>query len=136
MPEVDINYWAVLVAGIASMVVGALMYGPVLGNKWMELMGKTKEEIEKEGNAGKAMGLAFVAALVGSFVLAHFVDYLGAETWWDGVVAAAWLWLGFVFISHVTNNLFESRKWGLVWIFLLNTLITMAVQGAILAAWV
>ena len=134
MPEVDINFWAVLVAGVASMVVGSLVYGPLLGKKWQSLVGKTDEELQ--AGAPKAMGLAFLTAVFGSFVLAHFVDYLGAETWWDGVVAAAWLWLGFVFVSHVTNNLFEGRKWGLIWIFLLNALLTMAAQGAILAVWV
>lgn len=134
MPEVTINYWAVLVAAVASMVVGSIVYGPLLGKKWQALVGKTDKELQD--GAPKAMMLAFLVALFGSYVLAHFVDYMGATDWWSGVVAAAWLWVGFVVVSHLTNNLFEQRKWGLIWIFLLNAGLTMAAQGAILAAWV
>ena len=38
MPTVDINYLAVLIAALASYVLGALWYSPVLfGKLWMKL---------------------------------------------------------------------------------------------------
>lgn len=136
MPEVDINYWAVLVAGASSMVVGGIIYGPVLGKKWMQLIGKTEEDMKKEGaSAGKSMSLAFLVSLISSYVLAHIIDYTQATTWVEGIQAALWVWLGFTAAAMITNNLFENRKWALVWIFLLNSGITVAVQGIILAVW-
>lgn len=134
MPEVTINYLAVLVTAVASMAVGSIVYGPLLGKKWQQMIGKTDEELQK--GAGKAMGIAFVASLVGAFVLAHVVDFMDAATWMDGVKAGLLMWFGFTAVAMVTNNAFEGRKWGLVWIFLLNAGLTLAAQGAILAAWV
>ena len=45
--NVEINYLAVLVAGVAAVAVGFLWYGPLLFAKpWMKLMGHTKETME------------------------------------------------------------------------------------------
>ena len=43
MESMGINYWAVLVAGVAYMVLGAIWYTPALfGNAWLKAIGKTK----------------------------------------------------------------------------------------------
>lgn len=131
---IEVNYLAVFVAAIASMVVGSIVYaGPVLGNKWMELLDKTKEDIQE--GAGKAMGMAFLVSLLQAYVLAHMVSVAGAETLTAGAMTGFWLWLGVVATSHLTNMFFEGRNKGVVWIFLLNALLTLLVQGAILAMW-
>ena len=44
--EWDVNYWAVLVAAVATMVIGSIYYMPaVAGRAWMKAIGKTEEEI-------------------------------------------------------------------------------------------
>lgn len=42
MSIVDINYLAVIAAGVASMVVGSLWYGPLFGRKWVALSGRRR----------------------------------------------------------------------------------------------
>src|SRR4030095_4660227 len=71
MPE--INMWAVLAAGVASMILGGLWYSPVLfGKAWSAASGVT-EERAKSANMGKTMGTAFVLALIGAAVFAMFL---------------------------------------------------------------
>src|SRR6266478_3785234 len=38
-PDIQLNYWAILAAVAASMVIGFLWYGPILGKAWMKEMG-------------------------------------------------------------------------------------------------
>lgn len=41
MPQVAVNYLAVVVAAIIYLVVGFLWYGPLFGRRWMALMNIT-----------------------------------------------------------------------------------------------
>jgi hypothetical protein len=58
-----INWWAVLVAGISSFVLGGVWYSPALfGNAWMKDNNLTMEEIKK-GNMGRSMALHLFSRL-------------------------------------------------------------------------
>ena len=50
MPHVEINFLAVLVCGVVSMIIGATWYGPLFGKKWMKEEGSTEEELRKDFN--------------------------------------------------------------------------------------
>ena len=73
----DINYWAILVSAIAFFFLGSLWYTKILfGNAWVESMGKTMEELEKEKadtNMTKSFGIMFLAGLLMAFVTAHLL---------------------------------------------------------------
>lgn len=134
MPEVDINYWAVLVAAVASMAVGSIWYAPpVFGNKWMVMIGKTKEDLK--GGAMHAMLVAIASALVMSYVLAHMVDYTQATTWQEGMQTGFWLWLGFIATTTSINYAFQGRKLSLYLLDSANHLVTIMVMAMILAVW-
>ena len=46
----DLNYWAIIVATLAGMIVGALWYSPLMfSGTWLRLIGKTSDEIRDEG---------------------------------------------------------------------------------------
>jgi hypothetical protein len=136
--NIEVNYLAVLLAGVASMVVGFLWYGPMLFAKpWMKLMGHTKESIEKEKvNMGKTYGTSFVLALVTAYVLSHtmslsqnFYNYSAVTA---GLSSAFWMWLGFIMPVQATDVLFGSKKFKL---FLINTgfqLASVLVMGVVL----
>jgi Protein of unknown function (DUF1761) len=105
MPEV--NVWAVLAAGVASMVLGGLWYSPLLfGNAWMRASGMT-EERARSANMAKVMGTAFVLAVVGAAVFAMFLGPRPAP----GFAAAAGLSAGLCWVagSFGINYLFEQR---------------------------
>jgi hypothetical protein len=138
-PPVDINFVAVFVAAIASMVIGAFWYSPVLfGNAWIKLSGMSKKDIEKakQGGMGGKYFLGFVASLVMAYVLSYFVDYAGAVVALEGAQVGFWVWLGFIAPVQLGVVLWENKPVKLFWMNTLYYLVTLAVMGIILAAWV
>ncbi len=68
-----INWWAVLVAGVSSFVVGGIWYSPGLfGKAWMKDNNFTEEEIRKGGNKGKIFGFTLIFSLLMAVNLAMF----------------------------------------------------------------
>ena len=133
MPDVDINIWAVLVAAVVNMVVGAFWYSKsMFGKEWAKVVGRKLEEM---GSGGKGYAIAMAGALVQAYVLAHFVQYAGATSFWDGLVTGAWLWLGFVAVVIAVNMVFEGRSWALWKINAGYFLVVLLINGGLLAAW-
>ena len=61
----SINWWAVLIAGISSFVVGGIWYSPGLfGKAWMKENNFTEEQIKNGGNKGKIFGATLIFSLV------------------------------------------------------------------------
>lgn len=137
--EASVNNVAVVAAAVVSMVIGAAWYSPLLfGRLWMKLSGITEKSIaeaKKKGMA-KSYAIGFLAVLVMSYVLAHFVDYLGATTIAAGMQAGFWLWLGFVATVMVNSFLWEGKPVKLYLLNIAHYLVVLLVMGAILAVWV
>lgn len=132
MPSVEINYWAVLVAALINMAVGAIWYSSVLFAKpWTKLTG------HKMGGGSPAVGYAITAtgALLQAWILVHFVRYAGALSAVKGAEVGFWLWAAFVAVVMATNIVFEGRPWRLWAINSGYFLVVLLVNGAILAAW-
>lgn len=136
--DLQINYLAVLLAGIGSMVVGFLWYSHLLFAKpWMKQMGYTKESMAKEQKqAGPWYALSFIAALVTAFMLAHVMalseHFYGYTPLTTGLTSAFFMWLGFVAPVQLTDVIFGSKKTKL---FLINTgyqLTALVVMGVVL----
>ena len=133
VPNVDVNYLAVLVAAIVSIVIGSLWYSPILfGNIWIKLSKFTKKDMNKARKKG--MGKQYLGQLIGSLilacVLAHFVAYVSASTLSDAAQLGFWLWLGFIVPVQLGTVLWEGKP---VKLYILNiayhlvTLIAMAI---------
>ena len=134
MIAVNVNLVHVVIAAIASMVVGALWYSPALFAKpWMQLVGKSQEDLKKGATQGYIVSA--IAALVTAYVLAHFAVYAGAKTWQDGVITGFWAWLGFVATTKTVEVVFEGRRKKLLAINIGQHLVGLVVMGAILAGW-
>jgi len=144
---VPVNYWAILVCGVASMILGFLWYGPLFGKMWMGYMGIDPSEMEKMRNdpaAKRAMYrsylLAFIGALLMAFVLAHALifaaSYMNVSGVSAGLQAAFWNWLGFIAPVTLGGVLWERKPWG--WWILMNAyyLVQLIIMGLILALWV
>lgn len=133
MPDVTINYVSVLVAAIAMFIIGAIWYmPPVFGNAWMKALGKKKDDL---GQPGPGMIGMAVSALISSYVLAHFIEYIGAMDWIAGALTGFWLWLGFVATTHIASVFFEGRSATVYYINMSYNLVNLLVAGAILAVW-
>ena len=140
MEFMGINLWSVLVAAVATMVVGFLWYSPWLfARPWMVLMGydpndKTKLEEMRKG-AAKSYGIAFVAGLVSAFVLAKIIDITTVNSALYGMKIGFAMWLGFVTTVQLTGVLCAKQPAKL---YLINTgyqLVCYLAMGAILAVW-
>ena len=138
---VPVNYLAVLVAAVLSMVLGFLWYGPLFGKPWMKLMGWTKESMKgmKQSEMMKMHGLQFVGSLLMAFVLAHSLifaaTYLKVRGTSAGLQTGFWNWLGFVAPVTVGSVLWEGKSWKL---WLLNNayyLVTLSSMGILLSLW-
>lgn len=65
----NINFLALLLASLTTLVVGFIWYNPkVLGNIWMKEAGLTEEDL-KGANMAKIFGLSIVYAFLISFIL-------------------------------------------------------------------
>lgn len=134
-----INYWAVLVAGVAQFVIGMLWYSPAMfGNAWMKMVGITKSDIEKAKKKGMAgeMIAGFVFGLVTASVLALILPVFGASDWQNTLQIVFWLWLGLMGAGSTGMVLWENRPKEL---WLLNnayTFVIWYVMSLVLVYWV
>ena len=136
---VDVNYVAVLAAAIASFVIGAVWYSPMLfGKMWMKLSNVSDKEMKKAKEKGmtKNFAVQFLASLVMAYVLAHFVQYTQSSTITEGMLTGFWIWLGFIATVMIGMVLWEGKPWKLYFIKAGHELVALAVMGAILAVWV
>lgn len=139
--KVPINHLAVLVAAVASMVLGALWYGPIFGKTWVTLSGFTKEkmaEAQAKG-MGKSYAVTFVGSLLMSYVLAHAIIFAGAYFKMEGVGAGLmsgfWNWLGFIAPVTAGAVLWEGKPWRLWFLNNAFNLLSLLIMGVILALW-
>lgn len=132
----ETNYLAVLAAGVAGWLVGAVWY-MVLGKAWMKASGKSEAEIASAKASQKMpvgpMVLSFVAQLVMALMFAGVIVHFGFQSARQGILSGALLWLGFVVTTQAVNNAFQQRKPMLTVIDSAHWLLVMLVQGAILA---
>ena len=134
MPDVTINYWAVLVAALINMAVGALWYSPMFfGKPWSKLIGRKMEDMKSQ--AGPGYAIAGVGALVESWILVHFVIYANSNTALKGAETGFWLWLAFVAVTMAVGTVFAGRSWKLWKIDAGYFLVVLLLQGAVLAVW-
>ncbi len=137
--EATINYLAVLVSAIAAMVIGGLWYSPILfGKLWMKLSNITKKQIEEAKKKGmsKSYIVMFIATLVMSYILAHFVDYVEATTVIEAIQLAFWVWLGFIVTVLISSVLWEGKPTKLFLLNIFHYLVTLGVMSIILTLWV
>lgn len=103
-----INYMAVLVAGVAGWLVGAVWYG-VLGKVWMDAAGIVCPDGKRPMPIGP-MIISFVALILMALMLAGLMGHMGQPSVMIGVVSAALVWLGFVITTITVGNAFQGKK--------------------------
>lgn len=137
--DVIINYWAVLAAAAASMVVGAIWYSPgVFGKTWMRLA-KVKPDSKISNMQTTIMyGGTFVASAVTAYVLAH-VAFLSNQFFdnsflQDTLSTAFWLWLGFTAARIFVHDTFEGRRKKLTLLTAGHELVTIMVMALIIGS--
>lgn len=144
MPEISVNYLAIIVCVVVAMPIGFLWFGPVFGKPWARHMGM--EDMEQPGGAqmAKSMGLFALGNFLIALVLAHSIEAWQPSTWNYGpdgspagyaLNAGIWTWIGFFVPLQIGRVAWEQKKWGLVLINSSFDLVRLLAFGFILAYW-
>lgn len=160
----EVNYVAVLVASLVTLLVGFVWYNPkVFGTIWMNETGMTEEKA-KQGNMAKIFGLTIFYSLLLSFALPGLVIHqMGALSMVGGFAFAdkalpsyaAFMadygdafrtfkhgafhgFLGSVFIVlpiTAVNALFEQKSWRYILINAGYWIVSITIMSAIICGW-
>lgn len=127
--EVNINWLAVLVAGVSAFIVGGLWYGLLFARVWQRLNKLTDEQVKK--GAAKVFGGSFVLSLVMAVNLAFFIGNNDAGF---GVFAGLAAGFGWVAMALGINYLFERRSFKLWCINAGYNVAALTLMGGIIGA--
>ncbi len=134
----EINYWAVVVATISTMVVGTIWYTPkVFGNYWMKAAGVTQT-----GKGSDAIG-PIVTTVIVSFITAWVLAGATYIAWafyegsffWAAILTGVVLWAGFTAARFITHDAFDKRPSGLTVLNIAHELVTVIVMAIIIGVW-
>jgi hypothetical protein len=118
--DFDINLWAVLVCGVASMIFGFLWYGPLFSKPWMKEMGWDPNDTQRMEQMKKAASTAypqaFVGALLMAYVFAHILEAFGSDSVGIAMQGALWTWLGLVVPVKYSDKLWGGKSFTLFFI--------------------
>lgn len=141
----EINYIAVLVAGVVAMIVGGLWYGPLFGKAWMRGQGLDPNDKERMAKMKKSAGPAYFQMFIGSllqmFVFAHILWAFDAATTEPmsslaaGLQGGFWMWLGFVLPIKYGDKLWNNKLFKYVAIDLGYYLVLLLITGTLLSCW-
>lgn len=135
--NVEVNYLAVILAGISSMVVGSIWYAQgVFGRTWAKLAKVDMNKEMKGGEMGVLLGTTFLISLITAYVLAHVSflsnQFFGNSFLQDALSTAFWVWLAFTAGRFVTHDMFEGRRKKLTLLNISNEFITIMVMALII----
>ena len=137
--DVSVNYLAVLLAALATMVVGSIWYARgVFGDTWGRLAKVDMSKPPKRGELVWLMGSTFVASLLTAYILAH-VAFLSNQHFQnsflqDTLTTAFWLWLGFIAARIYTHDTFESRRKKLTILNVSHEFVTVLVMALVIGS--
>lgn len=137
MPQVHINYLAVVVAAVIAFAIGGIWYSPILFAKaWVKAHGHTDEQVKTmQKSAGKAYGIAVLCQLLIALAIAILIGYLHLEHCTQGLKLAALVWGGLAVPLGLMANVFSGKK---ITVFLIDTgyqLVYLLLMGAIITVW-
>ena len=134
----SINYIAVILATLSSMVIGSVWYArKVFGTYWMKLTGVTMS-----GNGRDAVRPIIVTVIVSfitAWVIAGAADisfhFYGGSFLVNALLTTLILWAGFTAARFVTHDQFDKRPWQLTVLNVAHELVTVLVIALIIRVW-
>src|SRR3954454_20015663 len=133
MAFAGMNPVAIVVGAVVAFLFGWLWYS-ALGGLWLKALGTTEDEVRTKGMRVQPLIINFVALLVMGWVLAGLIGHLGAGqvTVRNGVISAAFCWLGFVITTLATNHAYQNRTRALTAIDGAHWLGALLIEGAVI----
>jgi hypothetical protein len=136
----EINYWAVLVATLSTMVVGSVWYAPpVFGNRWAKL---ANVDLNAEKTALQAwlpiivtVFVSFLTAWVLAGAIAIAWHFYGGSFFANALLTGIILWAGLIAARFITHDQFEGRPSSLTLMNIAHELVTVVVMSIIIGVW-
>lgn len=131
----DVNWLAVLVAGVAWFILGAIWYiPPVMGKRWQRAGGI--EVPEGAGPNPAVFGLTLIAYLVGAAVTAMLAAATGTDTVGEGALLGLLVGVGYALTAAAVTAIYDQKPdpFGWFWINGVFNVIGLTVVGAIIGA--
>ena len=134
----EINYWAVLLAMLSSMLVGSVWYSPkVFGTRWSKL---ANVDMDKPASAAV---MPIITTVIVSFITAWVLAGAASIAWhfYEGsyfvsaLVTSVALWAGFTAARFITHDAFEGRPTNLTMMNIAHELVTLLVMAIIIGVW-
>jgi hypothetical protein len=129
MTFAGVSYLAVVVAAVAAWVFGAVWY-MTLAKPWIAAQGwRSKDDMPKK--SGMAAAAPFIVSFIAELIMAWVLDQVNV---WNGIVSAAFVWLGFVATTVVVNYAYPGRPVALMLIDSGHWLGVLIIMGAVIGA--
>lgn len=141
MDLLSINWLAVVVCVVVSMVTGSLWYNPkTFFPAWWRGIGKTEKDAPGTSNMNVTWGLTLLSSFVQAVAMAFMVNAMGGlmtggVNALTGAGTGFMLWLGFIAPTYLVNKLFAGHGLKVWAIEVGNHLVNLVLFGAILGAW-
>jgi hypothetical protein len=138
MPTANVNILAVIVAAVATFILGAMWYSPMLfAKQWTQAHGYTPEKLEelKKRGVTRAYAVSVLCYLVTAYVFALLASYTQATSLAQGLWLGFLTWLGFAATIGLTANMFSENPIA-VWVIDAGyQLAYLLLMGVILSVW-
>jgi hypothetical protein len=133
--EIHINFWAVLLGALASMVIGAIFYADgVFGKEWKKLGKIDIKRFEKElpTNMMQVFVYALVASYAVAFVTCLYQAYYNSSWISAGIVSSLVLFVGVAATTVTIHNTLNQISTKLTSITLTNRFLSILAMGLII----
>lgn len=134
----ELNYWAVLVAALATFMLGGAWYTALFGKMWVKAQGYTDEQVKEM--QGKRAPATFFGVMIGSYLLVSLVVAvlavnLGIASAAGGAVLGLLVWLGPAAAIAMTGHIASNKPIGAYLIDASFQCVFLIMMGAIIGAW-
>ena len=128
----EINWWAVILATVSTMVVGSVWYAPKVFGNWWEKAAR----VEVKSSAATAIIVTVIVSFISAWVLAGAAaiaqEFYGGSFLVNTVITAIILWAGFTAARFITHDAFENRPRMLTLLNISHELVTYLVMAVII----
>lgn len=130
-----VNWLAVVVCVVISMISGSIWYNPkTFFPMWWKVVGAGREQPGME-NMGATWALTVLSSAVQAVAMAFMINALGTSTAGAGAGLGFMLWLGFIAPTYLVNKLFAGHGLKIWAIEIGNHLVNFLIFGSLLAVW-